>query len=470
MTKFEAGLLLLALSLAPHRNAHAEGDFPPEDVQQARLIRFPPMEDARTPAPSLPDRDLLLQIASDTWKYFRDVVDKETGLPLDNVALGGGMSKVNSFTSTTNIGLYFMCVVSAADLGFIDRAAALSRIRLALASVKKFPTWEGQFFNYYETISLEASGRIVSSVDNGWLTAGLVVAQQAFPDDLSAEIAPLIDQLDFGKLYDAKEGLLYLNYDARKGAHSDNHYGMFCTEPRMTSFLAIAKGDVPREHWWRMHRTLPQEWEWQQRRPWGEWREADGQKYFAGYYKRGSLKYVPSWGGSLFEFLMPTLVLDEQRLAREGLGLNNERALAAQIDYARNQKRYPAWGLSPSSTPEEAMGYKEYGVKYLGAKGYEDEAVVTPHVTFLALAVNPSEAVRNVRELLKFPGIYGAYGFYDSVNVLNGTVSPRFLCLDQAMSFIALNNHLNGGAIRNRFHSWPAAQEQEDLLSKERFF
>jgi hypothetical protein len=462
--------LTLHFSLLTSHFSLSAGDFPSEDVQQARLIAFPPTEDAAAPDPGLPDRDFLLRIAADTWKYFRDVVDRETGLPLDNVVLGQGQSKVNSFTSTTNIGLYIMCVVSAVDLGLIDQAEALRRIRLTLATLRRLESWEGQFFNYYETISLDASGGTVSSVDNGWLAAGLVVARQAFPAELEAEIDPLLDQLDFGKLYDPAQGLLFLNYDARTSKHSDNHYGMFCTEPRLTSYLAIAKGDVPREHWWRMHRTLPAEWEWQQKRPWGEWREADGVKYFAGHYRKCFLKYVPSWGGSLFEFLMPTLVLDEQRLAPEGLGLNNRRVVEAHIDYARNLKRYPAWGISPCSTPEDTMGYKEYGVKYLGAKGYEDEGVVTPHVTFLALAVDPAEAVRNLRELLRFPGVYGHYGFHDSVNVLNGAVSPRFLCLDQGMSLVALNNHLNDGAIRRRFHSWPEAQKQEDLLTREKFF
>jgi hypothetical protein len=438
-----------------------------EDEQKARLIGFNPV---RTKAldPSLPEKEFLMQIAQDTWGYFRDIVDKDTGMPLDNIVVASTFSKVNSYTSTTNMGLYMMSVVAGYDLSFISRAEAVSRIQRLMASLRALKTWQGQFFNYYETITLENSGQFVSSVDNGWLAAGLIVARQAFPEELAAEADALLEQLNFGKLYDPAHGQLYLGFDAEKNAYSPYHYGMFSTEPRLASYIGIAKGDLPEEHWFRIFRTLPQKWDWQRQKPAGKEKKVLGHRFFSGYYVHEDLKFVPSWGGSLFEFLMPTLVLDEQRLAPRGLGLNNERAVEAHIQFAEG-KEYSVWGMSPCSIPEEPEGYKEYGVEFLGSKGYADGGVITPHVTFLALAVKPKEAIENLRNLAKFKEIYGGYGFYDSVNAVTGQTSPRYLSLDQSMSFIALSNYLNGG-IRKRFHSHPAIAAQEKLLKSEKFF
>ena len=169
----------------------------------------------------------------------------------------------------------------------------------------------------------------------------------------------------------------------------------------------------------------------------------------------------------MFEALMPTLILDEKKLARKGLGLNDERHAKIQADYALQKLGYSIFGMSPSCVPEG--GYSEYGVKSLGMKGYK-AGVVTPHATFLALEFIPNEAVKNIRTMLEKYNAYGEYGFYDSINVETGQVAMEYMCLDQAMSFIALNNYLNNGAIRRRFHNDPIAKKAEELLKVENFF
>ncbi len=439
----------------------------PEAQQQARLNRFKPAQ-FKTIDSFLPEREFLTQIARDTWGYFRDLVDRETGLPLDNV-LVASYTKVNSYTSTTNIGLYLMSVAGAVDFDFLPRDEALTRLRRLLDTLDKLERWDGQYFNYYETSTLDASGRFVSSVDNGWLAAGLIVARQAFPE-LEGEIDPLLTQMDFSKLYDPEAGQLYLGYDAGKREPSPSHSGLLCTEPRLASYIGIAKGDLPSAHWYKLFRTLPLDWEWQSQKPKGKIVTKEGVPVFYGYYERNKVRYVPSWGGSLFEFLMPTLVMDEARLSPQGLGANNRVVLDAHIRYALEERRYPVWGLSPCATPDDPMGYKEYGVPYLGAKGYSDEGVVTPHVSFLALAVDPVKAVENIRRLARFRKIYGEYGFYDSLSVRTGKISPRFLALDQGMTFVSLTNYLKGGAIQRRFWSHPQIQAQSRLLRDEVFF
>ena len=126
--------------------------------------------------------------------------------------------------------------------------------------------------------------------------------------------------------------------------------------------------------------------------------------------------------------------------------------------------------MSPCSIPGDPMGYKEYGVNYLGAKGYEDGGVVTPPVSFLALSVEPQKAVANIRKLLSYDGIYGGYGFYDSVNINTAQVSPRYLSLDQAMTFISLDNYLNDGHTRKLFNGNSWIKGEQRLLSEEAFF
>lgn len=457
-------LLLLPLALV------AQAGKPPiaEAVQQRRLYHFKPVV-TKTLDPSLPDNDLLKAIAKDTWGYFRDVVDKANGLPLDNILVAPGHTKVMSYTSTTNIGLYLMCLVAAQDMGFITPKDAEDRLKKTLATLERLSRWEGQFFNYYETISMNATTQFVSSVDNGWLAAGLIVAGQAHPA-FKAEIDGVLGELDFSKLYDPGVGQLYGGYDAGKSAYSPNHYGLLCTEPRVASYLGIAKGDIPEEHWYKLFRTLPPEWDWQTQIPKGRTRVVGKYDVFFGSYSRGNLKYVPSWGGSMFEFLMPTLVLNEQDYSPEGLGANNRAIVDAQIQYALNEKKYPVWGISPCATPETPQGYKEYGVSFLGAKGYADEGVITPHASFLALSVAPEKAIENIRKLARMKGLYGEYGFYDSVNVRTGKTSPRFLALDQGMTLVAIDNYLEFGSIRERFMTHPQMKERVNLLAGETYF
>ncbi|OGS19130.1 MAG: hypothetical protein A2219_04790 [Elusimicrobia bacterium RIFOXYA2_FULL_50_26] len=419
----------------------------------------------------LPDTQFMKTLAEDTWGYMRDIVDRETGLPLDNIIMvSTSPAQINDYTSITNIGLYLMCVTAADSMGLIQRADALGRIRLVIDSLSRMDTWEGQFYNYYKTDDLSHSGHYVSTVDLGWLAAGIVVVKNAFPSEFGDDAQALLDQIDFSKFYDTQLGHLALGYDAQSQKMSPYHYGLLCTEPRVASYLAIAKGDVPETHWLRLYRTLPRSWHWQKQIPLGKSRRYGRYGVFNGYYVHNNFRYVPSWGGSMFEFLMPTLVLKEQELAHSGLGANNKAVVGAQIAYALDEAGYPVWGISPCSIPSDPEGYREYGVDFLGSKGYDDKGVIAPYASILALDIEPRKTVENLRKLSEYTDIYGPYGFFDSINVLTGQVNTKYLCLDQAMSFLALANYLTGGGIREWFHSDPSIKEYEHLLSDERFF
>jgi hypothetical protein len=261
---------------------------------------------------------------------------------------------------------------------------------------------------------------------------------------------------------------MYHGYYTNIDYYSEYHYGALYTETRAISYLAIGKGDVPKEHWFNLARTFSGDWLWQTQVPQGRHRKTYlGYTTEGGYYTYGDIKFVPSWGGSMFEALMPPIIIDEKNLAPKGLGLNDARHAAIQIKYALEKLKYPVFGMSPSCVP--AGGYREYGVKPLGIKGYK-AGVITPHATFLALEFAPKECVDNIRRMIKGYRAYGEYGFYDAIDVSTGKVALKYLCLDQAMSFLALDNYLNDGAIRKRFSEDPINRNAEELLKVEDFF
>lgn len=415
----------------------------------------------------LPDGALLRMIASDTWGYFRDLVDRRHHLPLNSVQVEPE-PQIGDYTSPTDIALYLLGVLSAHDLTFIKRDEALGRVRSTLTQLSQLATWRGLFYNYYSTTNLQVQGSYVSSVDNGWLAAALIVLRQAFPE-LATQCTTLLERVDFHVFYDEQQEKMRLGYDADTAAFSPYHYGLLATEARILSLVAIGKTDVPERHWFRVHRTLPKEWDWQRQTPQGTYRRYRDHDVFQGHYTYNGVPFVPSWGGSLFEFLMPTLLVKERELAPAGLGLNDQRAVEFHIRYALTERGYPIWGLSPCATPNPG-GYKEFGVTELGAKGYEDQGVVSPYSSLLALEFAPEAVLKNVRQmLLRYP-LYGAYGLYDAVDVKTGQVAPRYLALDQGMILLAINNYLNEGILRRRFHADPVVKRIEWLLETERFF
>ncbi len=418
------------------------------------------------------DKAFLMTVARDTWNFFEYFTDRNNGLPLDTIKFSkeGVLTKdtfIGDYTNVTNIGLYLMVVVSAQDLGFISAEEAQRRLKITMNSLAKMETAKGFHYNYYDTTTLERTSYFLSYVDSGWLTIGLYVVRNAFPD-LAGQANALIARMNFGIFYDDVEQHMYHGYYTNIQYFPEYHYGAFYTEPRAISYMAIGKGDAPTAHWFELIRTFPSDYFWQRQTPQNRVeKEVLGHKFFGGFYQSEDLKYVPSWGGSLFEALMPTLVLKEKDLAPNGLGLNDLRHTLIQIREAKETLHYPVWGMSPSSVPDD--GYSEYGVKDLGSKGYKP-VVVTPHVTFLALEFAPQEAIANLRKMMALYDIYGECGFYDAVNPISGAVALKYLCLDQSMAFIALNNYLNAGAIRNRFHSDPLFKKMEPLLRDEKFF
>ena len=418
-----------------------------------------------------PER-FLYQIAKDTWRYFEGAVDSRTNLVLDHIRLGKTKG-VGDYTSPTNLAFYWLAQVSAVDLGFIPEKKAIRNIKSSLETLGKLERWKNSFYyNYYQTGTLQVTRRYVSVVDNGWLAAALVVVRQTFPGEFDRQIEEILRKLNFSEFYDPSNGQLKLGYDQEKGIFSPYHYGLLVSEARLASYLAIGKGDLPKSHWARIYRTLPKEWEWQAQVPNGTNRTLFETSVFEGYYLYEGKKVVPSWGGSLFEFLSPTLLLNEQALGQNGFRKNNVAATEAHIDFALNKKGYPVWGIAPAAVQNgKQWAYREFGVKGVAAKGYPDEGVITPYASILAIEIEPEKVIRNLRKMLElYPDFYGSYGFYDSIDLVHARVNEQYLALDQGMTLVALTNYLKKGAIRDRFHRDPIGKNGEPLLTEEYFF
>ncbi|WP_369793210.1 glucoamylase family protein [Halobacillus sp. BBL2006] len=409
----------------------------------------------------------LKAVSKKTYRYFEDFTVEKTGLPYDAVRYNeDGEMTAQKHTSPTNIGMYMMSTIAAEETGLISRKESIEKIQTTLNSLEDMKKWNGLFYNWYNTSdgSLYTDwGEFISTVDNGWLSAGLIVVGQAYPE-LYEQSNEIVQNMDYSTLYTPEVGQMRGGYDVAAGSYTAHHYGAFYTEPRIASYIAIGKGDVPEEHWWRMFRTMPESWDWQQQTPEGYTTTYDGIDVFEGHYSYNGKKYVPSWGGSMFEALMPQLVLKEKELGKDALGLNNQRHAEIQIEYAKEQG-YAAWGMSPAATPD---GYSEFAATPLGTDGYKSDGTVTPHATFLTLDYTPIEAFKNIQQLKRFD-TYGKYGFFDSVNVETGEVTNAYLALDQGMIMVSIANYLHEGVIQDYFHSSEIGKAPEELLKKETF-
>ena len=418
------------------------------------------------------DHAFLMRVAYDTWVGLSALRDRANGLPVDHVRFHGSVdpetAEVGDYASISSVGLYLAAIVGAHELGFIEEEEAEQRVRQILDTLDDLETWRGIFFNFYDTTTLERTSHFLSFVDSAWLTAGLMVVRSTFPD-LRDVAARLITQRNYGFFYDRVSQQMCHGFFVDARERSPYHYTTLYTEARLGSLIAIGKGDAPEEHWFRMARTFPPEDARQWQAPLGRrLKLVRGFPFEGGWYEWRGLRFVPSWGGSMFEAMMPTLLVDERRLAPRSLGRNGELHVEIQRRFALEELGLPVWGMSPAASPTP-NGYAEFGVRVLGVQGYPSTAV-TPHAAALALGFEPEAATANLRRLAELYPIYGEYGFYDSVDPRSGEVGQVYLALDQTMLFLALVNHLDDGVIQERFAADPIAARALPIMADEDFF
>jgi hypothetical protein len=280
-----------------------------------------------------------------------------------------------------------------------------------------------------------------------------------------------------------------------------HHYGSLNTEPRIASYIGIAEGQVPAEHYFAMWRTFPEtcDWGWQEMDPDGVTRTYMGVEVYEGHYRYRGMRIVPSWGGSMFEALMVALLVPEEDWGARSWGVNHPLYVRAQIEHGLEEADYGYWGFSPSNNPDG--GYREYGVDPIGLEpnGYASDqerthvdygfrgpngeicrppqpepavygrGVVTPHASFLTLPYTPDEALTNLANLRNDFDAYGWGGFYDAIDVRTGNASRYYLALDQGMIMAAIANELRGDRMRLYFVRGDVQRAIQPLLAIEEF-
>ena len=254
-------------------------------------------------------------------------------------------------------------------------------------------------------------------------------------------------EMDFKFLYNTSRDLLTIGYDVGERRHDPSCYDLLASESRLASFLLIAQGQVPQKHWFALGRLLTSH--------------------------RGNLSLI-SWSGSMFEYLMPRLIMPsyENTLLEQTC----KAAVARQIEYGR--QRLVPWGISESCYNATDMNqiyqYRAFGVPGLGFKrGLIDDLVIAPYASALALTVRPLEACRNLQTLAA-DGFLGVYGFYEAIDYTpsrvprgkNHAIVRTFMAHHQGMSLLAFTYVLLNRPMQRRFMSDPFARATELLLQE----
>ena len=171
--------------------------------------------------------------------------------------------------------------------------------------------------------------------------------------------------MDFGFYYRPAVNRILFHYAPDTGA-APCCYDTIVSESRIASYIGIAKGELPQRHYFGAWRSFPDscDWSWQETRPVGFTRTYYGESVFDGAYPYTGTRVTPSWGGSMFEALMPSLFLPEEHWAPGSWGSNHPLTVDAQLHHGLVEAGYGYWGFSPSNIPEG--GYRAYGVDAIG--------------------------------------------------------------------------------------------------------
>jgi cyclic beta-1,2-glucan synthetase len=263
---------------------------------------------------------------------------------------------------------------------------------------------------------------------------------------ISAQCGTLADEMDFAFLLNRNRGLFSVAFEVDKQQNHPACYDLLASEARIAYFIAIAKDDIPQDCWFQLSRPP--------------------------LYEEG-IAGLLSWTGTMFEYLMPTLWM--RLYPNTLLERAAEAAVQAQRAYAAD-KGVP-WGISESSSSkmDDAGNYDyfAFGVPQLAIfKPDHDGPVISPYSTFLALDIDSTAALRNLRYMQR-KGWLGSYGFYESLDFSPSRRSPRgfevvrcWMAHHQGMSLLSIANFLDDRVVQRWFHSHPRVQATELLLQE----
>jgi hypothetical protein len=508
------------------------------------------------------DKDLLLETARRTWRFFKDHSTKGNNwLCPDNHQIAY-VEKVSDKTSPTNIGLQFLAILSARDFGFETLSATLGLLENLMETVVKLPKWKGHLYNWYNIYTLKVlCPEYISTVDSGNFLGDLIALKNGlyelmdepvYPESLLSEIRysmrllnselvlkedyetvgefikditnikdylidreqlphenlawtrellknmeliineadhlklkdipfslkpslkllelkgngsakvmverlltlvktinSILSEAEFNFLYNEKRMLFHIGYHVSSGTIDKGCYDLMASESSLTSFLAVARGEVSLKHWHKLGRPLTM------------------------------VKGIPcfvSWSGTMFEYLLPNLIMREYK--DSVFAETSKAAVLQHMKYARRMGI--PWGISESQyyrfDLDSNYQYRAFGVPKLRLQpARKNSLVVAPYATMLALDYAAGECVTNLKKISDL-GAFGVYGYYeaidfnspDSLNMTPYCIVKSYMAHHQGMNLVSINNFLNDGIMRKRFHSEAIIKAAEAMLEEKR--
>ncbi|MBV9156571.1 MAG: hypothetical protein JO097_09940 [Acidobacteriaceae bacterium] len=414
-------------------------------------------------------RAFLRETALRTWRYFAEFSnEKNNWLIPDNVQEEPYCIAERS--SPTNLGFLLNARQAALEFGFITMSEFVSQTELTLRSMLKLERHFGHFLNWCDNLTLKPLAPLfLSSVDSGNLAASLwslkhgcrellrrptMAGQSEGQFDaqlkwIAEEADRLVREMDFGIFVDKRRKLLSVGYDVSERASNKSCYDLLASESRTAAFVAIAKGDIAQETWFRLGRQHT--------------------------FCEGETVLI-SWTGTMFEYLMP--VLWTKSHPDTLLDRTVRAAVRAQQMYA--ERNDVPWGISESAhSKKDENGnyqYAAFGVPGLALNlAHAGSLVVSPYSSCLALLVDPARALQNLLRMARKNWL-GKYGFYESAD-FSMSPSGRFrrrkhelvrcwMAHHQGMSLVALCNVLHDSAFERWFCAEPLVQASQLILQE----
>jgi cyclic beta-1,2-glucan synthetase len=276
-----------------------------------------------------------------------------------------------------------------------------------------------------------------------WLAGEML----AIIDRLSRACSKLSESMNMCFLFNTERRLFSIGYNVSEGRLDHAFYDLLASEARLGSFVAIARGDIPAEHWFAMGRP---------------------------YGAIGHRRVLLSWTGTMFEYLMPLLF---QRTYKNSL-LDKAVKEAVAIQIAFGLKHHVPWGISECAFGDidiqKAYQYQAFGVPELGLKrGLAEKIVVAPYASLLAVSIVPQETVLNLKRFAEL-GLLGDYGYLESLDysrqsmypVGRGVIVHAYMAHHQGMIFLALTNFLQNDYLKRQFRADPRIRMVEPLLQE----
>lgn len=384
---------------------------------------------------TLEQKEYLLSVASSMWEYFEDLCGEENNsLPPDNIQFAPHRA-IAKRTSPTNIGLMLACFLAARDFDFITTQEMNCRINRSLSSIEKLEKYKGNLLNWYSTSTLETLPlRFVSSVDSGNFLCCLTAVKEGIKEYINEcselektveKLEKIIETTDLSVMFNSRRKLFSTGINPDNNEKTESCYDLYMSEMRMTSYFAVARKLVPKDHWNALDRPV---------------------------VRNGRYSGLASWTGTMFEYFMADIFVPAP------YGSMSDEALRFCLQSQIKKAGKNPFGMSESAfyafDGELNYQYKAHGVQKLAFRRDSDKYnVISPYSSFLTLNIAPRLSLKNLRRLEKL-GIKGKYGFYEAVDLTSKNqfhAVNSFMVHHIGMSLLSVDNLLNGKCMQKRF-------------------